>query len=127
MSMEEEYYKLYESIMSLDPKVRFVSIINSQGQIVYGGQRQGIENYLTPLDQQLSIKHALDSWRLRTQFADQIGVSKYAMAEYEKIKRFTVPIDQNNLLYITTETEVEQGLFVKNVLKLVESFKAHSS
>lgn len=127
MSMEEEYYKLYESIMGLDPKVRFVSIINSQGQIVYGGQRQGIENYLTPLDQQLSIKHALDSWRLRTQFADQIGVSKYAMAEYEKIKRFTVPIDQNNLLYITTETEVEQSLFIKNVLKLVESFKAHSS
>lgn len=125
MSMEEEYYKLYESIMSLDPKVRFVSIINSQGQIVYGGQRQGIENYLTPLDQQLSIKHALDSWRLRTQFADQIGQSKYAMAEYEKIKRFTVPIDQNNLLYITTETEVEHSKFIKNILKLLDSFKSN--
>jgi len=37
--------------MNLDPKVRFVSIIDSQGQVVYGGQRQGIENYLSELDQ----------------------------------------------------------------------------
>ena len=124
MSMEEEFYKLFESLMNLDPHVRFVSIVNSQGQIVYGGQRQGIENYLTPLDQKLSIQHALDSWRLRTQFADQIGQSKYAMAEYDKIKRYTVPIDQNYLLYLTTESDVEHGVFIKNVLKIVESHKS---
>jgi len=121
VSYEEKFYKLYESIMGLDAKVRFISIIDSQGQVVYGGQRQGIENYLTPLDQKLSVKHALESWRSRSQFSDQIGKSKYAMAEYEKIKRFTIPLGQNHLLYITTDLKIDHSLFIENILSLIKS------
>jgi len=40
----EEFNKLYESILNLDPGVRFVIIIDSQGQIVSGGQREGNQN-----------------------------------------------------------------------------------
>jgi len=127
MSDNEEFYKLFESIMNLDPKVRFVSIIDSQGQVVCGGQRQGIENYLSELDQKLSIKHALDAWRIRTQFSDQIGESKFAMAEYGKIKRYTIPLDQNHLLYMTTDTEIDHCAFTENVLRLKDSAMEETS
>ena len=124
---DEEFKKLYESILNLDPGVRFIVIIDSQGQIVSGGQREGNQNYLEPLDQQLSIKHALESWRLRTQFADKIGQAKFALAVYEKLRRYTVPIDQNHLLYITTEPDISYQSFMQDVLNLVETHKKNSN
>ena len=123
----EEFNKLLESILKLDPGVRYVIIIDSQGQLVSGGQREGNQNYLDPLDQQLSIKHALESWRLRIQFADKIGQAKFALAVYEKLRRYTVPIDQNHLLYITTEPDISYHSFMQDVLNLVEIYKKNSN
>jgi hypothetical protein len=120
---EEEFTKLIKSILSLDSGVRYVIIIDSQGQVVSGGQREGNQNYLDPLDQQLSIKHALESWRLRIQFAEKIGQAKFALAVYEKLRRYTVPIDQNHLLYITTEPDISYHTFMQDVLNLVETHK----
>ncbi len=120
---DEEFTKLIKSILNLDPGVRYVIIIDSQGQVVSGGQREGNQNYLDPLDQQLSIKHALESWRLRIQFAEKIGQAKFALAVYEKLRRYTVPIDQNHLLYITTEPDISYHTFMQDVLNLVETHK----
>jgi len=119
----EEFNKLLESILKLDPGVRYVIVIDSQGQLVSGGQREGNKNYLDPLDQQLSIKHALESWQLRIQFANKIGQAKFALAVYEKLRRYTVPIDQNHLLYITTEPDISYHSFMDDVLNLVEKHK----
>ena len=119
----EEFNKLLESILNLDPGVRYVIIIDSQGQVVSGGQREGNQNYLEPLDQQLSIKHALESWHLRIQFADKIGEAKFALAVYEKLRRYTVPIDQNYLLYITTEPDISYHSFMDDVSHLVWKHK----
>ena len=120
---DKEFNKLIKSILGLDSGVRYVIVIDSQGQVVFGGQREGNQNYLDPLDQQLSIKHALESWRLRIQFADKIGQAKFALAVYEKLRRYTVPIDQNHLLYITTEPDISYHTFMKDVLNLVETHK----
>ena len=120
---DEEFTKLIKSILNLESGVRYVIIIDSQGQVVSGGQREGNQNYLDPLDQQLSIKHALESWRLRIQFAEKIGQAKFALAVYEKLRRYTVPIDQNHLLYITTEPDISYHTFMQDVLNLVETRK----
>ncbi len=120
---DETYNELYESILNLYPKVRFVSILNLQGQVVHRGHRQGIQNYLGSLDQMASIQHALESWHLRSDFVEQIGLTKYAMVIYEKIRRYTVPIGQTHLLYITTEPDISHEAFIQDVLKLVEEHK----
>ena len=113
----KDYYVLYNSIINLDRKVRFVTILDKSGMVVFGGQKEGIKNYLNELQQKKSIQHALDSWFLRNEFSERIGDGKYAMAEYGKIKRFTIPLNHVHLLYITTEPEID-GSFIENVLKL---------
>jgi hypothetical protein len=117
----ETYDELYESILSLDPKVRFVAILNLQGKLVHKGHRREIQSYLNSLDQMTSVQHALESWHLRSQYVEQIGLTKYAMAIYEKIRRYTVPIGQTHLLYITTEPDISHEMFMQDVLKLVET------
>jgi hypothetical protein len=46
---------------------------------------------------------ALSSWKKRTKLESKIGKGKYVLAEYEKIKRITIPLNHKHLLYITTE------------------------
>ena len=42
----KDYYTLYNSIMNLDEKVRFVTILDKSEMIIFGGQREGIINNL---------------------------------------------------------------------------------
>jgi hypothetical protein len=42
------------------------------------------------------------------------------MAEYEKVKRITIPLENNHLLLITTEIEADHGRIIDNVLKLIQ-------
>ena len=121
MSNREKFYNLYNSIMNLDPKIRFVSILDKAGTILFGGQREGIQNYLSEEDQKKSIKHVTDAWFNRNQFSSGIGNGKYAMAEYDKVKRFTFPLHENHIIYITTEPEVDHCSFVDNILKIRDS------
>jgi len=117
-----EFYTIYNSIMNLDDKVRFVTILDKDGGILFGGQREGIQNYLSEDDQKKSIKHVTDAWFNRKQFSSGLGEGKYAMAEYEKVKRFTFPLkNSNHIVYITTETNVDHYSFVEDVLKIIES------
>ena len=118
MSNRETFYDLYNSIMNLDPKVRFVTILDKAGTILFGGQREGIKNYLSEDDQKKSIKHVTDAWFSRNQISSGIGEGKYAMAEYGKVKRFTFPLKDNHIIYITTEPEIDNDSFVKDVLKV---------
>lgn len=121
MSNQEEFYNLYNSIMNLDDGVRFVTILDKSGEVLFGGQREGIQNYLSEEDQKKSIKHVTDAWFSRNQFSSGIGEGKYAMAEYGKVKRFTFPLNANHIIYITTEPHLDQNSFIENVLKIRES------
>ncbi len=118
---QEEFYSLYNSIMNLDAKVRFVTILDKSGEVLFGGQREGIENYLSEEDQKKSIKHVTDAWFSRNQFSSGIGEGKYAMAEYGKVKRFTFPLNAGHIIYITTEPSLDQSSFIQSVLKIKES------
>ncbi len=121
ISNQEEFYSLYNSIMNLDAKVRFVTILDKSGEVLFGGQREGIENYLSEEDQKKSIKHVTDAWFSRNQFSSGIGEGKYAMAEYGKVKRFTFPLNAGHIIYITTEPSLDQSSFIQSVLKIKES------
>ena len=118
----KKFYKFYDSIMNLDERVRFVTIVDKSGTTLYGGQREGIENYLSEEDQKKSLEHVLNAWFLRSQVSEGIGSGKYATAEYEKVKRFTFPLNNSYFLYITTEPDLHSCEFIENILNIIENF-----
>ncbi len=117
-----DFNKLYEDIMNTDPKIRFVSILDYDGRPMRGGQREGISNYLSPDAEKKSIRHAIESWQLRSQFSNSIGEGKYAIVEYEKIKRITIPLDKNHLIYMTTEVDADHSMIIDKILELKKFF-----
>lgn len=116
-----DFGKLCKDILNLDPKIRFAGVCDESGEIKYGGQREGIKNLLSSDETKRSNLQALARWGLRNSLASKIGKGRYAMAEYEKIKRITVPLENYHLLLVTTELETDHGKIIDNILKLLQS------
>jgi hypothetical protein len=114
-----DYERLSRDILNLDPKIRFAGICDETGEIRFGGQREGVNNLLSPEETKKSNLQALARWGLRNALAPKTGKGRYAMAEYEKIKRITVPLENYHLLLITTEVEADHGRIIDNVLQLL--------
>jgi hypothetical protein len=114
-----DYDKLCKDILNLDPDIRFAGICDDTGEIKYGGQREGITNLLSSDETKRSNLQALARWGLRNSLASKIGRGKYAMAEYEKIKRITFPLENQHLLLITTEVDADHTRVIGGVLKLL--------
>jgi hypothetical protein len=56
---------------------------------------------------------------LRNSLSPKVGKEKYAMAEYEKVKRITIPLDNSHLLLVITEVNADHSGVIDQVLKLV--------
>ncbi|MFQ5782003.1 MAG: DUF6659 family protein [Nitrosopumilus sp.] len=123
MSGRSYFQKIHESIMKLSPEIRFLTIIDNHGRLMFGGQREGISNYLNPQSEKESLRHAIDTWKIREKFSNAIGEGKYALAEYEKIKRITIPLDKNHIVYLTTETNIDHDRLIADILNLVQQHK----
>ena len=102
-----DYKRIYEDIMNTDPKIRLVTICDSNGKIMHSDHRQGVQNLLTPEESKKSLELAVNAWKTRSTLAPKIGKGKYVLAEYEKIKRITMPLGDEHLIYITTEPEAD--------------------
>jgi hypothetical protein len=112
-----DYKKIYDDIMNFDPKIRLVTICDSGGKIMHSGHRQGVTNLLTPEESKKSLDLAINAWKTRTKLAPKIGKGKYVLAEYEKIKRITMPLE-DHILYITTEVEADDRGIIDKVRRL---------
>ena len=49
---------------------------------------------------------AVNAWKTRSQLANKIGKGHFVLAEYDKIKRITMPLGEH-LLYITTDVDAD--------------------
>ena len=118
-----DYGKLCKEILDLDPKIRFAGVCDDTGETKFGGQRNGVKNLLSPEETKKSNLQALARWALRNALSPKVGKGKYAMAEYEKVKRITIPLDDSHLLLVTTEVNADHDRIIDKVLKSVQ----HSS
>ena len=114
------YDNLCKEILEQDVNIRFAGVCDDTGQIRYGGQRQGVNNLLSSEETKRSNLQALARWSLRNSLAPKIGNGRYAMAEYEKIKRITFPLENFHLLLITTEVQADHGKIIDKVLDMIK-------
>ena len=99
-----DYKKVGNQILNLDPDVRFVTIIDiNDNKFLFSEHGHGVTNSLTKEENDQSLQFTLSAWKIRNTLKKQIGKGKFVLAEYEKIKRISMPLDDNHLLYITTE------------------------
>jgi len=116
----------YTDIINIDPKIRLVTLCDTNGKIMYSRHRQGVTNLLSNQESKKSLELAMNAWKIRSELASKIGKGKYVLAEYEKIKRITMPFGNDLLLYLTTEVEADHSNILNRIRKLEAGLKYSS-
>lgn len=110
-----EHKEIYSKIIKLEPKTRMVTVCDNDGKILFSEHREGVTNLLTPEESKRSLEMAVNAWKTRSQLANKIGKGKYVLAEYEKIKRITMPLDENRMIYVTTEVAADHNKIISAI------------
>lgn len=106
---------IYEAIMSIDDKIRFVGIINDLGRLIYGGMRPGVislENETESI--KMYMEFALIS-RLHTDFDSKLGEVIYSMTVRKKIKMLSFPVKQH-LIRLSLENDADHEKIIKEMI-----------
>jgi hypothetical protein len=113
----------YRDIINIDSNIRLVTICDSQGNTMYSRHGEGVSNLLTTEESKKSIEMAMTGWKVRSELSNKIGRGRYVIAEYEKIKRITMPFGEDYLLYLTTEPQANHLNIINRIRKLEAGLK----
>ena len=113
-----DYSKLCAKILKIDSKIRVVAVYDEWAKKLAIEKKEGVEVYVPEKMTQESVNQAIFRWKSRKNMVQWIGKSKYAMSEYEKIKRFTFYLDEEKLLLVTAEPDIDHNLIIEKIQKL---------
>ena len=122
----EKYEKLLNMLMDFNDSIRFAAVCNKDGEILWNSQRKGLKNIIPLEDTKKTLKRALNAWQERSTITDKVGHGLYVIAAYEKIKRITIPLEGNNLLFISVDNTPLNASKEKSYGHLVEMGKIMS-
>jgi len=76
-------------------------------------------------DDELKMMHyyASQRWQTRKNIEHKLGNTKYAIAEYGKLKQITFPINEKYMLLITTEISTDHANVIDKILELIRDIK----
>jgi hypothetical protein len=117
--------KLVSMILEANKNVRYACICDSKGNMLWNSRRNDIQSLLTLDDTKASLKRALENWVERDKLSSKIGRGRYSIVDYEKLKRITVRLRNDHLLYI--HVEGHQPEYIGDIMKIVDWVQEHPS
>ena len=113
-----DYVRFCSLILEKDPKIRFAAVYDQWAVCVGGGMREGLESLLSKHMQKELINLSIIEWEARKDSAKMLGKTKYTLAEYDTIKRFSFYLGNEHLLLLSTEKEADTDTVVDEIIKL---------
>jgi len=115
--------RLVSMILEANKNVRYACICDGDGNILWNSRRNDIQSLITLEDTKASLKMAIENWKKRDNITAKIGKGKYAIVGYEKLKRVTVPMRNNHLLYVHVEGDKPE--YIGDIMKIVDWVAEH--
>ena len=116
-NVNESEEKLLNMILGEIPSSRIAIICDHDANILWNSVRDNTTSYLSMDETKESLKRSIKSWQEREKLSTKIGNGKYAIVAYDKIKRITVPLPNEHLLFVSLEGE-EFGN-IQNIMTIV--------
>ncbi len=105
-------------ILKMSPSIRYVTIASLNGKLLFSAHRRTVKTNLSKSESRQSLLMAARGWKQRKSLAKKIGRCKYVIAEYDRVKRITLPAGKNHLLYITTSPTANHSTLIKRIRKI---------
>ena len=113
-----DYEKFCSQILEADSKIRFATVFDEWSVKVGGGMREGLESLLSERASNELVNLSTLDWKSRKDMAKWLGKTKYTLAEYDTIKRFSFYLGDDYLLLVSTEKDCDTDMIVDKVIKL---------
>jgi len=108
---------LAAKILKSSKSIRYVTIASLNGKILISEHRKNVKTALSKSESRQSLVMAGKSWKQRKSLAKKIGRCKYVIAEYDRVKRITLPAGKDHLIYITTDPKANVTSMINKVRK----------
>jgi len=122
---EDDEGRLVSMMLEANKNVRYACICDTEGKILWNSRRNDIQSMLTLEETKDSVKTACENWRNRDKLVEKIGKGRFAVVDYEKLKRVTVPLKNNHLLYMHVEAHERE--YIGDVLNIIKYVDEHPS
>ena len=119
-----DYEKFCSDILDIDPKIRFASVYDEWASHVGGGMREGLENLLSENAENELVNLSIIDWKSRKDMAKWLGLTKYTLGEYDKLKRFSFYLGEEHLLLVSSEKDLDTNVVVDEVIRLYHKNKS---
>ncbi len=96
---------LLDMIMESSKDVRFAAISDMNEKILWSSTRTDVKHILTLEETKETLKRAISAWKSRFNITHKVGREMYTITAYDKIKRVTIPLDKDHMLFITLDNE----------------------
>ena len=108
---------LADKILRSSKSIRYVTIASLNGNILFSAHRKSVKTTLSKSESKQSLIMAARAWKQRRALAKKIGRCKYVLAEYDRVKRITLPAGKNHILYVTTDPKANHSGIINRIRK----------
>ena len=113
-----DYENFCSQILESNPKIRFATAYDEWAVKVGGGMREGVTNLLSEKKENELVNLSVMDWKARKEMSKWLGKTIYTLAEYDKVKRFSFYLGDDNLLLVSAEKDADTNAVVDSVIKL---------
>jgi len=106
---------LVDKLLDSDHHIRFAAIFDMSGNIKASKERKGIVRMVSSDKTKEWATVAVNAWKNREQLYPMIGQGQYVLAVYKNLKRITMPVGENHLIYITFDNDGGQEDIIRAV------------
>ena len=119
----EKHEKLLNMLMDFNKSIRFAAIYDKKGQILWHSQREGIKNIVPYEETKQTLLRTIPAWKENMKVTKDVGSGLYSITSYEKIKRISIPLDDEKMLFISINNELSSQTKTKNYGHVAEMGK----
>ena len=109
--------KIVEEIIDLDPKMRFVAIIDLKGNILESIMKTGNTSLINQKEEEHFCKQVNQRRKMRYEFNKSLGKVRYVHVEREKVTQLVI-YSKRKTIYFTVEPELSINKKLSLIMKI---------
>jgi hypothetical protein len=114
----DQITNICNKIFAVDKNVRFVGIVNREGEVIEGGFRKGIEPLPDQNEEQDMYLQSISNITFFQSFSEKFGPVDYLLIKQKKITMITIPY-KDEILCISASSQSEIDRIRDEAIKIV--------
>jgi hypothetical protein len=113
--------RIYDTIMNMDKRIRFVGVLDNNGRLIEGGMRKNVPSLLEAEKNDLFFLRILSDLKELEDFKNSLGEVKYIYIQMDKVSFVIMSLkneehdDDGLLLLVSMEPEMNPSFIAPSI------------